>query len=338
MKKIDIESEDIQLENCIITGFPIERVFKCIKDQRHQPFIMYHLKLNGQRVAIDLRYLDEIKEFSNVNQSKLRGLVLNNKQIPKADEEWEHTEFACICPLIYKSDLENYLKQADGFLDPVIKLERIFLAIVEKIEYPGAGILFRVLIGHNDNFYRRHFVESNELNFYIRTLENQGLITIQRHDNAGFYKFKLSYKGLLKSIELKEEGLNSNKCFVAMSFDKEDEVIFNEAIEPACNETNFHAIRVDRIHTEAEQTINDLIIAEIKKSKFLISDFTKQKNGVYFEAGYGLGRGKKVIYTCRKDYFNQLHFDVNHFPILIYETTAELKEMLINKINAFIKE
>lgn len=37
-------------------------------------------------------------------------------------------------------------------------------------------------------------------------------------------------------------------------------------------------------------TINDAIVREIKKCKFLVADFTQHKHGVYFESGLGLQR------------------------------------------------
>jgi nucleoside 2-deoxyribosyltransferase len=71
---------------------------------------------------------------------------------------------------------------------------------------------------------------------------------------------------------------------------------------------------------------------------FCISDFTEQKDGVYFEAGYALGRGLKVIYTCEEGDFKNSHFDTNHFPHIIYKNEVELEEKLINKIEAWIKD
>lgn len=123
-----------------------------------------------------------------------------------------------------------------------------------------------------------------------------------------------------------------------MSFDPDENVLFDEAIAPACFETGFRSMRIDRHHIDAEQTINDAMIAEIKRSRFCIADFTKHKKGVYFEAGYALGRGQKVIYTCHRDHFQDSHFDTSHYPHLLYSSPAELKQQLIDKINAWIKD
>jgi hypothetical protein len=110
------------------------------------------------------------------------------------------------------------------------------------------------------------------------------------------------------------------------------------AIKQAIIETGFIPIIVDEIHVKSDVTINDEILASIKKSRFCISDFTQQKNGVYFEAGYALGRGLKVIYTCTREDFNNAHFDINHYLHILYDTPEQLKKGLIDKIEAWIKD
>ena len=41
---------------------------------------------------------------------------------------------------------------------------------------------------------------------------------------------------------------------------------------------------------------------------------------------YTLGKGLKVIYTCKEKDFNETHFDTNHFPHINYNTPDELKK------------
>ena len=146
----------------------------------------------------------------------------------------------------------------------------------------------------------------------------------------------ITFTGLNYQIQLTESGTTSNNCFIAMSFG-DGMTDFRDAIKAAIVETGFNPILVDELHIESDKTINDEIIANIKKSKFCISDFTQQKDGVYFEAGYALGRGLKVIYSCKEDWFKQTHFDTNHFPHIIYKDPSELKQKLKMKIEAWIK-
>jgi nucleoside 2-deoxyribosyltransferase len=74
----------------------------------------------------------------------------------------------------------------------------------------------------------------------------------------------------------------------------------------------------------------------LKKSKFVIADFTQQRQGVYFEAGFALGQGKQVIYLCSEADFEHCHFDTNHYPHIKYKDHNDLKIQLIKRIEAWI--
>ena len=150
-------------------------------------------------------------------------------------------------------------------------------------------------------------------------------------------KIDFTFNGLLEVSKLKESGKNSRRCFVAMSFDSSLKET-REAIRTGINEAGYNAIFIDEVYPESDQTINDAIIAEIKRSKFLVADFTQQNNGVYFEAGYALGRGLKVIYCCEeKDFKENSHFDLKPFSHILYNSNNDLKKRLRYKIEAWIE-
>jgi nucleoside 2-deoxyribosyltransferase len=77
-------------------------------------------------------------------------------------------------------------------------------------------------------------------------------------------------------------------------------------------------------------------MAEIKNSRFLVADITEQKRGVYFEAGYGLGLGIQVLWSCRRDDFKNAHFDTNHYHHILWENDTGLEEELYNFICGII--
>jgi nucleoside 2-deoxyribosyltransferase len=129
---------------------------------------------------------------------------------------------------------------------------------------------------------------------------------------------------------------SSRSCFVAMSFDPKLRQAYEDGILPAIKETGFIPVIVSNVHVDSDKTINDAIIAGIKEAKFVIADFTMHKAGVYFEAGYALGRGLKVIYTCSKKDLRKAHFDTRNFQHIVWETPEELKQKLVEKIKAFI--
>lgn len=173
----------------------------------------------------------------------------------------------------------------------------------------------------------------HKLEFYFNALVTEGYL--QALDN-GWYKISLN--GFKYLAELEADASKSLLCFVAMSFGETETEIYTHGIKLAIEATGYEPYRVDEQHLEQEQTINDAMMAAIKKCGFMITDFTRQRPNVYFEAGYGLGRGLKVIYTCHADHFAETHFDTNNYPHIVYSSAEELRLKLIAKIEAWIKD
>lgn len=149
-------------------------------------------------------------------------------------------------------------------------------------------------------------------------------------------KAALTVDGWAEYEKLRQINLDSRKVFVAMSFAPELDEIFNKAIFPACEECGFIANRVDK--SEHNEKICDRIISEIKRSRFIVADFTGQKQGVYYEVGYAQGLGLPVIWTCKKDEIDdkKLHFDTRQYNYIAWTTVEELKKRLYDRIKATI--
>jgi nucleoside 2-deoxyribosyltransferase len=269
---------------------------------------------------------EKLKDIKHI----LYGLMLNNK--------WPKIDY-----LITADNIDDIINNSSFPKTPNDKLYNLFFSLCNEQKFDGEYVklspsLNQYIFQRKEYYTKLYFVSVDEYLFYLNTLEGKGLIELTRYVTRLPLSYTITYLGLEELIKKQEEGKYSNNCFVAMSFDNDDEPKYYEAIEPACRETGFLAKRVDLEHYDSEKTINDAIIALLKECRFCIADFTKHKDGVYFESGYALGRGMKVIYTCHKDSFKEIHFDINHFPHIIYENTTELKEKLINKIKAFIIE
>ncbi|QDA60259.1 hypothetical protein [Hymenobacter jejuensis] len=229
--------------------------------------------------------------------------------------------------------LQAKLASASFPRTPKEKLDNLLLFIVSQQSEDGSSVSF----SPTSLYKRLYFKSVAELAFYATALRDDGLVNFNPN-NYDYYYLSLTHKGLLYAASLEQATAKSVLCFVAMSFDKAVNYLYTDAIKPALEATGFNAFRVDEHHPDAEQTINDAIIAGIKRSRFCIADFTQHKKGVYFEAGYALGRGMKVIYTCHSDEFKDSHFDTNHYPHIIYDTSEELRTRLIAKIEAWIKK
>ena len=99
-------------------------------------------------------------------------------------------------------------------------------------------------------------------------------------------------------------------------------------------------MRIDRKQDVIK--IDDEIIAEIRRSRFLVADFTHGKDGarggVYFEAGFALGLGIPVIYTCREDAIDEIHFDTRQYHHTTWKDPEDLRDKLEKRILALIGE
>lgn len=82
--------------------------------------------------------------------------------------------------------------------------------------------------------------------------------------------------------------------------------------------------------------IDDEIISQIRKSRFLVADFTGHRGGVYFEAGFAMGLGLPVFWTCRRDQMKELHFDIRQYNCIDWNTLDELAERLQRRVEAVI--
>jgi hypothetical protein len=182
-----------------------------------------------------------------------------------------------------------------------------------------------------------------EMSFYLNTLYELGYIKKKYtdafiHSGVTFHrKVEITFQGISRLHEIENKGALSNKCFVAMQFDEQKEARLN-AIKESCNQYSYDAFIVENYHGEETMTIDAKIIAAIKSSKFCIADFSSMNQGAYFEAGYALGRGMKVIFICEQKDFeeNKKHFDVNHYPFVVYKDFIDLTIKLTYQIGAFI--
>lgn len=68
--------------------------------------------------------------------------------------------------------------------------------------------------------------------------------------------------------------------------------------------------------------IMDRVLARIREARFVVADFSGNRGGVYYEAGFALGMGKTVIHSCSKEQLDstdqkeRLHFDVAHLKMI----------------------
>jgi hypothetical protein len=127
-------------------------------------------------------------------------------------------------------------------------------------------------------------------------------------------------------------GFQEGSCFVAMSFSPEHDYVYAEGIKPAILDAGYTPICLKDVATNED--INFRILTEIRKAEFTVADFTAQKGGVYFEAGFAVALRREVFWTCRAEEQPKVHFDTNHFQYIFWKDAAELRISLAEKIIA----
>jgi hypothetical protein len=143
---------------------------------------------------------------------------------------------------------------------------------------------------------------------------------------------QLKARGWDRVLSLREGRIESAQIFVAMWFDPQMNDAWTVGIEKPLENLKFKPLRIDR--KEHNDMIDDQIIAEIRASNAVVADFTGDRAGVYFEAGFARGLGKPVIWTCRKDWESKLHFDTRQFNHIIWSDPEDLALKLTNRVRA----
>lgn len=108
--------------------------------------------------------------------------------------------------------------------------------------------------------------------------------------------------------------------------------LYDDAIAPAVRQAGYEPIRVDR--KEHTNSIDDEIVGSIRRSRFMVADFTGQRAGVYFEAGMMMGLGRNVIWMCDKKELGKVHFDVRQRNFIDWDSVEDAKERLYKRIVA----
>ena len=172
-----------------------------------------------------------------------------------------------------------------------------------------------------------------EIKFFLDSLAANGWINVYK---AGDYN--LTVEGHAHLEELERRATDSSQAFVAMWFDDSMENVWENGIKRGIEDAGYKALRIDR--KEYANKIDDEIVAEIRRSRFIVADFTHGKDGarggVYYEAGFAHGRDIPVIFTCRKDALEQVHFDTRQYNHIVWETPEELQRKLATRIAAVI--
>lgn len=176
-------------------------------------------------------------------------------------------------------------------------------------------------------------LNQQELNEFINFLEKP----VHRiSSKMGQPLYKITANGWQHLENLNKINADSQQGFVAMWFTDEMQKIYDSTISEGILDAGYMPHKVDlREHNEK---IDDEIIAQIRRSRFVLADFTGQRGGVYFEAGFGKGLGLEVFWSCRKDEIDNLHFDIRQYNCIDWEPDklTDFRKRITNRIESVI--
>lgn len=183
-------------------------------------------------------------------------------------------------------------------------------------------------------------IKASEVQFFLGYLLEKGWVKGQR-EGHGMGQFTVTVDGY---SHIADVSVNRDlyQAFVAMWFDDSMKEAYEQGIKPAIENTGYNPFKIDE--KPDVDKIDDEIIGEIRRSRFLVADFTHgakgARGGVYYEAGFAYGLGIPVVRSCRKDIIdeNKLHFDVRQYYHVVWETVDELRDGLEKRIRALIGE
>ena len=164
------------------------------------------------------------------------------------------------------------------------------------------------------------------------------------------YKITLKPTGYSRLAELDGINPDSAQAFVAMWFHSSMNDVYKDGIAEGIRDAGYEPLRVDR--KQYNNKVDDEIIAEIRRSRFVVADFTADydlsgadiekpdkkgaRGGVYYEAGFAHGLNIPVIFTCCSDVIDYTHFDTRQYNHIAWKTLEELRTRLSQRISATI--
>ena len=179
-----------------------------------------------------------------------------------------------------------------------------------------------------------------EVRFFLGYLEEQGFIATKGTVNS-WAIVNVTINGYSHIAQV-AASRDLSQAFVAMWFSNDMREHYVNGIKPAIELSGYKPMNIgDKPDVDK---IDDEIIAEIRRSSFLVADFTHGCEGargsVYYEAGFAHGLGIPVIRSCRKDIIdsNKLPFDTRQYYHVPWETSEELRDRLKARIRALIGE
>jgi nucleoside 2-deoxyribosyltransferase len=274
----------------------------------------------------------DVMEFINQNEDlhyKILSLIYEQHSLGKicsiaANDKtplaWKYDEYYLSCTL------DDFLKRFPGnFMETQ---ERSLLLLYYN--YPNYGQQIK-------KFEPYHlFAKDNiGMGFILKSLIEKELISGEISQNGdGTYRLKAPYQIAMQGwiqIEKSMHSIYSKQVFVAMSFAPEMNKV-RETIRKAVEAAGLNALIIDEV--EHINYIPVEIQSKIKQSGLMVADLTTQNHGAYFEAGFAMGQNIPVVWCCKDDDSENLHFDIRQYNNILWQDEEDLYKRLKNRLVA----
>lgn len=297
----------------------------------------YFYNQYGNEYAIDKNQLEEA-----VRGNYHHFVICNDVPTIKKIKE----DFKFMVKVIYldfdaPEDTIRTIQERRGINDDEIKIR------ISKIEYLKQIWIDNLGKGLFDEIIVNRFGTNPETNLWPQ-LER---IIGDTHHESNFEVIQQTIDYLVELINRKEaihtidpSLVESGFLFIIMAMEqpclenesggKVNQELFDilSTIKAVASDCKMRAQLADAEYVE-NKLILTKIIESIKKAEIIIADLSYERPNCYFELGYAMAVGKKIIITAKVG--TKIHFDVSGYEIIYYEDTQDLyrqlKMVLLNR-------
>lgn len=237
-------------------------------------------------------------------------------------------------PEIWSYNIDSIVDRAE--LSHDARADELLKYIQKVTPYPGQEFVFRASGYSMEMLAHTESVDSKELLWLLNALIEKNWLELTRA-SIGSRRVTITpdgYTYLASLADLESVNVASSQVFIAMWFHTSLDDALNNGIRPAIKDAGYNALRIDDL--EHLDKVDDRIIEEIERSRFVVADFTQEKcgarGGVYYEAGFARGRDIPVIPTCRHDAIGLVHFNTRQYNHVVWEDPEQLRVKLTKSI------
>ena len=305
-------------KRCFIWGTPVESVER---DFNKNNYVVWGSPRAGgdYEITDDAICLGKVGDLAPAHKAKLTTFLMDSRETNKQR------------PLV-KYDLVEKATRADK-LSPQMRAERLLRYLVSIQEFVGQEFTIPLIAHDMEALAWTESIEGyeSEIAILVDHLTTKGWLKNDR----GEYSITVDGHEHVKQQKKKKD---LSQCFVAMWFHDSMDDAYEKGIKKAVDDCGFTPKRIDKTHHLNK--ICDEAIAEIGRSRFVVADFTHGPDGargsVFFEAGFAHALRLPVIYSCRDDLKDKLHFDTRQYPHILWKDEEDLYTQLKDKIGALM--